>query len=436
MNVVEMRQKRASLHEEMKKLHEKAKAENRDLATEEIARWDTLKGEIESLRAAIEREERLESEERYLAKPAGNVPRDGDPEKPNNDSDFRSLGEFLGCVAAAAKAPHRAIDARLEKRDVRAVQGMSEGVPADGGFLLQPQHERVILDRIYDQGQVLNRCQPREIGVGSNEVIIDLIDESSRADGSRWGGVRAYWEAEGDAVTGNSKLKFGQVSVKLAKLFALCYATDEDLQDLPQLESKIMQIVPNELLFKAEDAIIRGTGVGQMQGILTSDALVTIAKETGQAADTIVSENILKMWKAGWGRFSSVWLYNQELEDQLETLTVNIGTGGELARLFIPPTGDRNYGTIKGRPAIPIEQASGPGDVGDLMLCDLSQFVIGRKGGVQAASSVHVQFLTDQSCFRFTWRINGRSSWKSKLTPYKRTSTDYYQSPFVTLAAR
>ncbi len=428
MDIRDLRRQYFALVDEADAIANKA-----DAAPEELTRCDQLLGQADELKGRIERQERLDGLkiERNVSRPPMDSPR----QAPDPDG-YRSMGEMLQDVASAAKTPHRSIPTKLERRDVRAVLGMSEGVPRDGGFLLEEQHEAGIKEKIYEGGQVLSRCDQRTIGPGSNTLRIDVIDETSRADGSRWGAVRAYWEAEGDEVSATSKLKFTQVDVKLEKLMAVVYVTDEELQDVPQLESKVMNIVPQELRFKAEDGIIRGTGAGQIQGIVNSGALLSVAKETGQVADTVVSENILKMWRAGYNRFNSVWLYNQELEDQLEMLSISIGTGGQLLPLFQPPTAGGRFGTIKGQPAIPIEQASGPGDVGDIILANLGEFVIGTKGGIQTASSIHVQFLTNQSCFRFTWRINGRSSWASALTPYKRTSSTFQISPFVALAAR
>ncbi len=124
---------------------------------------------------------------------------------------------------------------------------------------------------------------------------------------------------------------------------------------------------------------------------------------------------------------------NQEIEPQLDGLVLPVGTGG--VPVYLPPGGiaDSPYGRLKGRPVIPIEQAAALGDKGDLMLADFSQYQLIDKGGVQAASSMHVQFLTDEMVFRFIYRVDGQPSWKASLTPYKGSNK---LSPFVTLAAR
>jgi HK97 family phage major capsid protein len=88
-----------------------------------------------------------------------------------------------------------------------------------------------------------------------------------------------------------------------------------------------------------------------------------------------------------------------------------------------------------GRPVIPIEHCSALGDLGDILLADMSQYYLATKGGVQMASSIHVQFLTDETVFRFVYRVDGQPSWNVALTPHLSTAGQTL-SPFVTLAAR
>ena len=303
--------------------------------------------------------------------------------------------------------------------ELRAATGLNEAVPSAGGFLVQTDLAGTLLKAAYDTSIVANKCRKIGIGATSNGMNMKTIDETSRATGSRWGGVQVYWEAEADATT-SKKPKFGRFELSLAKIMGLCYATDEMLQDAAQLGAIITQAFSEEIGFKLSDGVIRGTGAGQMLGVLESDALLSVPKDAGQTADTISSTNILGMWKACMGRSSAYWFYNQELEDQLYLLTFPIGTGGVMANLWNP-----ERGTILGRPAIPVEQASGPGDVGDIILMDPTQYVIIDKSGIQAAESIHVAFLNDESVFRFVYRCNGAPTLKSKITPYKRTSSSF-----------
>jgi len=430
LKVMEYRKQQKTLRDEGNELLAKVETEEREVNEDEQKRVDAIDAEIRAIDVRIDNYCKVNqiSEEEL---------RTYEPQKPDPGAEnaatpkpFRSLGEQLQAVRDFFTGKSR--DDRLF--EVRAASGLNESVPSEGGFLVQQDLSAELLKQTYETNEIPNRCRRIPVSGPSNSFAMNTVDESSRATGSRWGGIQVYREAEADSTTA-SKPKFGRIEMKLEKMMGLCYATDENLQDAAQLGAIISQGFTEEFGFKLSDEIIRGTGAGQCLGILESNALVSVAKETGQTADTVVTENILKMWKSRRGR-NLVWLYNQELEDQLDLLKVDVGTGGEMARLFVPPTVPGGFATIKGAPAIAVEVASGPGDVGDIILADLSQYLLIDKGGIQTAESIHVQFLTDQMTFRFIYRVNGMPMLKSKITPYKRTDSNFYVSPFVALAAR
>ena len=286
-----------------------------------------------------------------------------------------------------------------------------------------------LLKRTYETGILASRVKKIPISTNSNTLKINAVDEESRANGSRWGGVQTYWEAEADELTA-SKPKFRQIELSLKKLTGLCYATDELLQDAAALEAVIRQAFAEEFGFKMDDAILDGTGEGEPLGILKSESLVKVDKESGQK-DTLVVENIVKMWNRLWSRSrqNAVWYINQEIEPLLYTLKI-----GDTP-VYVPAGGlsAKPYGALFGRPVIPLEQCSAPGEEGDIILADVGQYLLIDKGGVKAASSIHVRFLYDENVFRFIYRADGRPIWNKPLTPYKGTAT---VSPFVTLAKR
>jgi HK97 family phage major capsid protein len=354
---------------------------------------------------------------------------------------FKTLGDQLKAVhsAAIAKQNGGTVDPRLLaiqefQRSQAAIHGASETVGSDGGFLVQTDFNNELLGEIIAAGNLASLTTSREIGANSNSVKFNVFKETSRATGSRYGGVRAYWLAEGGQKTA-SRPKMDQIEITLQKMAAMYVATDELLQDTTALESFVRPAFVEEMAFVLDDSLIRGTGAGMPLGILNSDALVTVSKETGQAADTVVLENIDKMLvRILPGSFpKATWYINQELFPQLWNLAQIIGVGGVPA--FIPPggAGASPYGTLRGRPVVPIAYASAPGDLGDIFLADWKQYILVRKGGIQQASSIHVYFDTDETAFRWVLRVNGRP-WRSwSVTPYKGSGT---LSPFVTLQAR
>ena len=370
-------------------------------------------------------------------------------DKALEENPFKSAGDFYMEVRKAAEG--RQYDERLKPlkteiakegvvfalpevaaEGLKAPTGLSESVPADGGFLVGTDRREGVMMRDYATGQVWNRAMNIPIGANANGTTINALDETSRVSGSRWGGVLGYWLAEADEKTA-SKPKFRQLEPKLKKVAALVYATDELLQDSTALAGVVNSTVPAELAFQKDNAAIEGSGVGKPLGILNSPALVTVAKESGQAATTLVSANIINMRARRWARGSYVWFINQDVEPQLHQLNLPVGTGGAL--VYMPPGGlsASPYGTLYGDPVIPIEHCSTLGTVGDIILADMGQYLTISKGGVQSASSIHVRFVYDESVFRFVERVDGLPVWDAPLTPFKGSNT---QSPFVALATR
>lgn len=338
------------------------------------------------------------------------------------DQPFESAGKFFLAVKNAALYPGGA-DQRLKGLWVIDATGMSEGVPADGGYLIPQEMQGGILERMYTIGELLRRVARDP--VSGNSMTYNAVDESARTAGNRLGGVLGYWVTEGGSITG-SKPKFRQIELKLKKVAALCYATDEQLEDIANLESWLNRVVPDELRFQAEDAIFEGDGIGKPLGIMNSPCLITVQRDT---ASHIYAADVAAMWARRWiGVQDYVWLVSQEAEAQLPLMTLG------QAPVYLPPGGlsGAPYGTLLGKPVIPTEYNAALNTTGDIMLASLSQYQSIDKGGVKGASSIHVAFTTDETAFRFTYRIDGEPTWDSALTPLHGSST---VGPFVVLGS-
>lgn len=421
--ILEMKAKREDARLKAMAVLNKAEAEDRFLSEEEQNDIDKYEEEIRAWDESIGRAEKLlaiEPEDRSTEKPEVKPTPAKDTEKR-----FSSFGEQL-MAAYRAAMPGGKVDERLS---TRAASGLNETTPSDGGFLVQQDFVTELLKRTYETGILASKVKKIPISTNANGMKINAIDEDSRANGSRWGGVQTYWEGEADEITA-SKPKFRQMELSLKKLTGLCYATDELLQDAAALEAVIRQAFAEEFGFKIDDAILSGSGEGEPLGILNSGAIVTVAKEASQT-DTITVENLIKMWNRLWSRSraNAVWYINQELEPYLYTLKI-----GDKP-VYIPAGGlsEKPYGTLFGRPVVPIEQCSAAGEVGDIILADIGQYLLIDKGGIKSASSIHVRFLYDENVFRFIYRVDGKPIWTKPLTPYKGSAT---VSPFVTLAKR
>lgn len=428
-NIQNMISARSKVVGEMKRICEDAeKREDKKMTQEEANSWEKFNVEADQMEQEIKREQI--TQKRISESPSIDTASYLPPKVEQRT--VSSFGNFLEGVAVQTGWEN--IRNRRTTEEYRAVTGMSEGTPADGGFLVQVEHSKELIKRTNEVGILAPKCRHIPIGADAMGITIPAIDETSRVDGSRWGGVQVIWLAEGGDKTA-SKIRFRQIELKLMKCAALFYATDELLQDATALESIAKEAYAQEMAYEIDRCIIRGGGVGQPQGVLNSLALITAPIQLGQLAGTLLYENVVDMWARMYGpsRARSAWYINQSIEPQLFSMALAVGFGG--VPVYMPANGisGNPYGTLFGRPVIPIEQSSNLSTVGDIMLLDLNEYLIIEKGGLDSASSIHVRFTADETVFRFVQRLNGITMWNAPLTPACGGAT---LSPFVTLAAR
>lgn len=346
---------------------------------------------------------------------------------------FGSFGHFMKSVRECPNGNfHNHRDMSLYMKALPS--GMNETVGADGGYLVPPEFAQQLLMRTY-QNNLLERTFLFPL-TNSNSIKVPAVNETSRADGSRFGGVQAYWRSEAGTVT-RTKPSLQQITLTVDSLTATVQVTQELLDDASgiALEQYLNLVVPQELSFKIGDSIVNGDGATKPLGILQSPAKVSQAKESGQSAATIVSANILNMWSRLHAscRENAVWLIDQTCEPQLGQMT--IGTAGANLVVYQPPGGlsASPYATLLGKPVIPVEFCKQVGTEGDIILTDLSTYLTASKGGLQSAVSMHVLFESNELLYRFLMRIDGKPWWLNPLTPKSGGPT---QSCIVTLATR
>jgi HK97 family phage major capsid protein len=167
---------------------------------------------------------------------------------------------------------------------------------------------------------------------------------------------------------------------------------------------------------------------------LKSGSLIVVAKESGQAADTIVAENVINMRARCWGYRRAVWIANPDAVPQLMKLVIVAGTGGTQIPVWRPGNDENGVpDMLLGRPLYYSERCSALGDEGDIVLANWSQYLDGQYRPMDGVSSIHVRWQANESAFRFILRNDGSPWWRSPLTPRRSSVT---LSPFVTLAAR
>jgi HK97 family phage major capsid protein len=357
-------------------------------------------------------------------KPWGPIVAVNAPKHVQDEARHIALGTFA--LAVRAQAMGQGADPRL----FAAATGAGTQVDSNLGFAVPKEVAPGIERDMFEGGDILSRVDARTIT--GNSIAYNVIDSTSRADGSRQGGVLGYWVDEGVAPTA-SNTKLARIELKLRKVGAFGVMTDELMSDAVGLGGELENAFAEELIFQVENKIYRGNGANAPLGILSAPCLVTVSKETGQAASTIVYENLIKMWArvSPRSKRNAVWTINTDCAPQLHTLAQTVGTAALPAR-FVNYDASGNL-TIFGRPVIEVEYAETVGTVGDIAVCDWKKYRLIRKGGVEQASSMHVYFAQGEQAFRAFYRVDGHAVPRAALTPFKGSAT---LSPFVVLASR
>lgn len=433
-------EKKTAAVQRMRALADSA-ASDTGLTAEQDAEFSALSASVESLNAAITREQALIEQERTVAAmpvqradETGTVRATSRVEVTDNRTNdpargFVSFGDFARSVRAAAMPGNGRVDERLNIG--AAVPGLAanESAGQDGGFLVPPQFASDIWTLSLEEDALLPRTDSTPV---SGNSMAFPKDETTP-----WGtdGVRAYWQNEASAATA-TKPKLGVQTNRLHKLMALVPVTDELLEDASALAAYLPGKTAASIRWKTDESILFGTGAGQPIGLMKSKAVVVVPKDNAQATMTLSAANIINMVaRLPAGSFArAFWLINPDVLPLLDLLTLGnypiympVGSGQGAIQ-------GSPYGMLKGRPVYVSEHANAVSTQSDISLLDLSYYrTITARGGIQTATSMHLYFDADATAFRTTFRVDGGPKLENPIQPPKSTNT---RSPFVTLAAR
>lgn len=337
---------------------------------------------------------------------------------------YRHLGEFAACVRASGLG-----DEGAKLRLINAL-GMNEASGEDGASLVPAEFRDAIMTIVEGEDSLLGMC---DSSTTIRNSVTQNVDETTP-----WGtgGIGVYWEGEGQGA-GATKQPLNPSTLRLNKLFARVDASDELLEDAPQLDSYLRKKAPEVMTSVINLAIVSGNGVGKPLGMMNSGALVTIAAETSQPIDSIMHRNLAammgRMYAPCWPR--ATWLMHSDVWAKLPLISFRDGTTTPVPA-FMPPGGISSapFGTLFGRPIKVLEAMETIGDLGDIILADMSAYrAVTKASGVRVETSIHLKFDTDETVFRFIFRLAGAPWWSKPITPRDGPNT---RSAFVTLASR
>ena len=403
------------------------------VAEEKFEEADQITAKMEGINHRIAGLEKLAKASQGAAQPAydgalhgsGRNPRDGGTEE---ERPFASLGEQLKAVYNFRK--NHVEDKRLLQVN-NAALGANEGAGADGGFALQTDFAGMILESAVAQSPLLNRLDRYTCSSAANAMRWLSADETDVSK-SVFGGVQMYWASEGATVAA-SKPQFREMKLDLEKMMGFAYCTDEMLEDAAFMSSffgTAFTLAGDRLLTEGSSPATAWVSLWACSTPRRSSRW----PRSRPGGGTFVGANAIKMQARSMPRNRErlVWLMHPDLEEQLPSAIQS----GETAKfLWNPEGGLGNFDTqrVLNKPVLFDDNCASLGVQGDVLLVDPYMYILLTKGTVKQAWSIHVEFLTDQNCFRVVFRCNGMPKTNKPLTIKNSTKT---RSPFVALADR
>jgi len=429
MNLVALRNEARAVGKRQQDRLAKAIAENRELTADEEAEDVKDAAELDRLTKQIAKAQQLSDQMAALGGttaltppatgPPATVPATARPALDNGG--FASVADFASAVRLANPQAGQAF--RIDDRLAAPTNVHMETGDAAGSYLVPAEFRQQIVDLVYGEDDpFMNLIDPSP--TASNRVI-GLGDESTP-----WGtsGVQAHWRVEAEQMQ-PSRMSLTPRETPLNELYALVLATEELLEDAPRVADLLTNKAAGAIRWKLSDAYIYGDGISKPLGFFNSSALITVAEEGSQAADSIVRQNIAKMFARMINPQQAVWLANSDTMPAIMELQSQLGQP-----LWFPNYQASPGGTLLGRPIMFTEHAQSVGDVGDLMFVNPNGYEAFRKqNGVSFAESIHLYFDYNIRAFRWIFRAGGQPVLSAPVQPAHGSTT---KSHFVALAER
>ncbi len=428
----DLRDLRAQLREGSKTLLDKAEANKRDLTTEErqasdaaLAVLQTVQDEIENRLSDGRQGPRIIDEP--MRPPISNQ-RGGKMDKifaprttwrsifgrePKAAEGIRNFGECL-------KALHHGDVGQLAE-----LRTMANSTGELGGFSVDEPTWAQIWDGAYETSVTMDRL--RYFPMSSNTLLIPAWDSEDQSKG-KVGNVTGAWVGEGiEASRVTPRLRLIKYEAKKAGIFIAC--TAEVLQDSVALSSSLLPLMRNNLTSLIDTSVLTGSGVGEPQGILNSNAAISVSRNS---AGTITFDDLAAMM----GRMlpssirSCVWICSPSVFAVLVGLQVGTASG---VLAMNNQTGATDFkmqilgGEVRVSSSLPER-----GTRGDLILADLGYYGFGSRETGRFEKTASAQWLSDVLDFRLIVRCDGHSLLDAPVTPANGTTTS---SPFVLLDA-
>ncbi|HGN0250334.1 TPA: phage major capsid protein [Proteus mirabilis] len=285
--LLELRQQKATLTEQMRSLLTKAETEKRSLTEDEAKSFDELRHQSESLNIEIAHYEVMAEEERSQAGK-----------------------QVLGDKAIS----NDELRHYILTGETRA---LSTGVPADGGYTVIPELNKQIMQQLTDDSVMRKICTIKTTHSNEYKQLVSV------------GGAKVNHGEEGHARTETSTPKLEEVSIKLFPIYAYPKTTQEiiDFSDVNIL-SWLSSEIGDTFVDTEEVDLVTGDGLKKAKGFLAypreakDDKTRAFGKLEKLEATTLTADSLidLKFKLRAKYRKNAVWVMNSNTAAKVQKL--------------------------------------------------------------------------------------------------------------------
>ena len=415
--LVELREKLLKLVTRQDEILSLAETEERDITEDEETEFNDLdkqideaEEEIRTEEARLARQKKLDERKEALKKAQRSVPIYTGKQADADASEFRNIGEFLHSVRFNHSDP------RLEE-----FRAQSMGTGSEGGFAVPTQFRETLLSVTPQQAIFRPRATVIEAGdPPDSEISMPALDQGTGEN--IHAGAVVEWIGEG-ATKPETDIKLREITLKPKEVAAYVVVTDKLLRNWGAAQSVIENQLRLAVISAEETAFLSGTGVGRPQGILNSPARIDIARTT---ASQVAWADIYGMYARLRMGMTPVWIASQTVIPYLVTIA-DAGSNS----LWVPNAAPGLPPTLMGIPVLYHERSPALGSAGDLILADLSYYLIKNGSGPFVQASEHVYFTSNKTVIKIHWNVDGQSWLNDPIALEGATSNTV--GPFIIL---
>jgi HK97 family phage major capsid protein len=449
-----LRQRAAELERKARAILDRADNDGRDLTNAESVEFEQLKAELKITDANLDAEV-ARMEEECLTMGVNLTPAGGwgsgtgaatplyNSSRIGKSGSGRRYAEMFPGALSAGKRGFASFDEFLktvnsglnDPRLSAAAQGHGEAVPTDGGFFVPEQFSAEMLDVSLESEIVRPRAAVYPMSSATRKIAgFDTLDNSA---GAPYGGLNLQWANEGD--TGlNKKAKSRLIQLTAQKAMIFSFASNELIADGMSFDEMLGSALVKSLSWGLDNAFLNGDGAGKPKGVLNDPALIVVTKESGQAANTLLYQNVVNMFSRLHPASvpNSVWVANSTCIPQLlrmQSVVRNAADTDNVGGSAVPIVSqvDGKFSMLT-RPIVFTEKVPALSSQGDILLADFSQYAIGIRKEISLERSISPGWQTDESAYRTIVRVDGQGKWNKAFTPKNGSTLSWC----VTLQAR